>query len=324
MVHRLCGLTMMAALVSMATASARGDNTLYQGYGAGPAPSAAARPRGAGQDWASFPPPAAGVRVGESGWPAAGVPQAPQNRRLPFPSSGQRWQPAETSRATSWDTPIRLPQVEPRVPLGVSRAAAGPAFARPVHGAWREPDRERIDPRVASVAQPAYTPPGRITDDSWLENDRGWIDSSGASFAGAALARPGDASWGENDGPYVDSRHGREGGPVEARPVQSGVVYGRLVNKKRPLVNCRVAIVPLKRNGKNYTVDGARRPLNATTNDRGEYRFENVPAGAYKLTWLPRGTNQWIRRVRWKPDAVVHNDEVVGLKEIRVALQTIN
>jgi hypothetical protein len=49
-----------------------------------------------------------------------------------------------------------------------------------------------------------------------------------------------------------------------------------------------------------------------------------VPAGGYKLAWLPAGQNQWIRRISMQPDVKVHNGETTKLKEIRVALQTIN
>ena len=64
--------------------------------------------------------------------------------------------------------------------------------------------------------------------------------------------------------------------------------------------------------------------MTTTTDADGTYRFENVPAGEYKLTWLPQGQNQWIRRIAMRPDIKVHAGETTNAKEIRVAMQTIN
>ena len=52
--------------------------------------------------------------------------------------------------------------------------------------------------------------------------------------------------------------------------------------------------------------------------------FEHVPAGEYKLTWLPAGAKQWIRRIAMRPDVIVHEGQDVTLKDIRMAQQTIN
>jgi len=106
--------------------------------------------------------------------------------------------------------------------------------------------------------------------------------------------------------------------------MMGGDVAGRLLNQGRPLVNCHVVIVPLQEVDGTIRMDEDRKPLTAVTNENGEFRFEDVPAGGYKLTWLPEGQRQWIRRIAMRPDVHVHNGEVTTLKEIRVALQTIN
>jgi hypothetical protein len=64
--------------------------------------------------------------------------------------------------------------------------------------------------------------------------------------------------------------------------------------------------------------------MSATTDEQGVYCFEHVPAGDYKLTWLPNGTKQWIRRISLRPDVVVQAGQDVSLKDVRMALQTIN
>jgi hypothetical protein len=103
-----------------------------------------------------------------------------------------------------------------------------------------------------------------------------------------------------------------------------GTVCGRLMQSGRPLANCRVVIVPLQADGKNYRYDANREPLSTATNNEGIYSFERVPVGKYKLTWLPDGTNQWIRRVAIKPDVVVHAGQTVNVNTIGAAQRTIN
>ncbi len=90
------------------------------------------------------------------------------------------------------------------------------------------------------------------------------------------------------------------------------------------MVNCHVVLVPLQQVDGTTCYDTSRRPLDVSTDDEGVYYFDHVPAGDYKLTWLPAGTNRWIRRIAMKPDVHVHNNENVSLKDIRMALQTIN
>ena len=71
-------------------------------------------------------------------------------------------------------------------------------------------------------------------------------------------------------------------------------------------------------------MDDDRKPLATVTDQNGVFHYEGVPAGGYKLTWLPAGQNQWIRRIAMRPDVHVHNGETTTLKEIRIALQTVN
>jgi hypothetical protein len=108
------------------------------------------------------------------------------------------------------------------------------------------------------------------------------------------------------------------------RAADGGTVHGRLSNRGRPLVNCHVVIVPMHDENGVSGFDPDRKPLDTLTDDQGEYRFENVAPGAYKLTWLPQGQTRWIRRIAMTPDVKVRNGETTGLKEIRVALQTVN
>jgi hypothetical protein len=105
--------------------------------------------------------------------------------------------------------------------------------------------------------------------------------------------------------------------------VATGSVHGRLLQGGRPLVNCTVVIVPMHKDGATDDT-GIRQPISTVTDADGVYEFNNVPVGSYKLTWLPAGTQQWIRRIEMKPDVFVHEGRGVTLKDIRSAMRTIN
>ncbi len=105
--------------------------------------------------------------------------------------------------------------------------------------------------------------------------------------------------------------------------IPTGSVHGRLLQRGLPVVNCQVAIVPMHKDGATDE-NGIRQPVTAVTDNDGVFGFVNVPAGAYKLTWLPAGATQWIRRIEMKPDVIVHEGQDTTLKDIRTALRTIN
>jgi hypothetical protein len=156
---------------------------------------------------------------------------------------------------------------------------------------------------------------------------------SGPVGAGSALAGQGvDGTWRDNPEYIIINIDGKEmkllkSGPEPSQPActpsnaAEGTVQGRLLQNGAPLVNCRVVMVPLEREGLR---DEDHEPMIGITNDQGVYRFEKVPAGKYKFTWLPEGTRQWIRRIQMKPDVIVRAGQNVVVKDIRAALRTIN
>jgi hypothetical protein len=103
-----------------------------------------------------------------------------------------------------------------------------------------------------------------------------------------------------------------------------GKVRGRLLQRGYPLVNCYVVMVNMHKDDPTDPLSIGHEPLTTTTDEEGFYRFDHVPPGEYKITWLPIGTKQWIRRIALRPDAVVHEGEDVTVKDVRMALQTIN
>jgi hypothetical protein len=114
-------------------------------------------------------------------------------------------------------------------------------------------------------------------------------------------------------------------GAVAPQPIEEGTVRGRLAQGPRPLANCHVVLIPIKECAKKtFAYDEAREPLTTTADSDGNYYFEHAPVGEYKLTWLPEGTKQWIRRLAIKPDVTVHRGQAVEVREISFAQRTIN
>jgi hypothetical protein len=119
----------------------------------------------------------------------------------------------------------------------------------------------------------------------------------------------------------------RKSGPEQGSPTSApanaaeGTVKGRLLQHGAPLVNCRIVMVRMEREG---LCDESYEPMAGVTDEQGVYRFEKVPAGMYKLTWLPEGTRHWIRRIQMKPDVIVRAGQDVVVKDIRAAMRTIN
>jgi hypothetical protein len=154
--------------------------------------------------------------------------------------------------------------------------------------------------------------------------------------AGPVLGQPAEGTWREDGQHVIINLDGREirlakspsaqdqNGVPEQRELTGGTVYSRLLDKGHPLVNCHVVLVPMHQEKGVYCFDPERKPLTTTTDGEGAYCFENVPAGEYKLTWLPQGQNQWIRRIAMRPDIKVRSGEATKAKEIRIAMQTIN
>ncbi len=113
-------------------------------------------------------------------------------------------------------------------------------------------------------------------------------------------------------------------GELSAARQAGGTVSGRLLNGRRALVECRVSLIPLRKTLGQYEVNGEREPHAAVTNEYGNYHFENVPLGPYKLFWLPKGQRRWIRRVAYRPDVVVRSNRLSEIKDIRLSLNTVN
>ncbi len=90
------------------------------------------------------------------------------------------------------------------------------------------------------------------------------------------------------------------------------------------MINCAVALLPLAKSWNGYNIKSAVQPLICRSDQNGVYYFPAVPPGPYKLTWLPEGQRQWIRRVEFRPDVRVKPARIAHVKEIRVSMRTVN
>ncbi|MCH8047056.1 MAG: carboxypeptidase regulatory-like domain-containing protein [Planctomycetes bacterium] len=105
---------------------------------------------------------------------------------------------------------------------------------------------------------------------------------------------------------------------------RGGEVRGRLSHRGKPLADCTVTLMRLKKSFGGYTVSRDTEPLTTVTNLDGSYQFAEVAPGHYKLRWRPHGETHWIRRAEFRPDVRVRTGETSRIKEIRVALRTLN
>ncbi len=201
--------------------------------------------------------------------------------------------PAEMNR------PIRGPLAVADVTGG--RVQQAGLVDRPSAASWERP--VRLPPVL-----PRSPAPGELADGTWREDGRFII----INFNGQQVRLVKEPQTPDAQG--VPHRLDGTG----------GMVYGRLLNRGRPLANCQVVMRPVSKTLGGYAFRSVAEPIRTTTDVQGVYRFQNVPPGSYKLSWLPQGTNQWIRRIAMRPDFSVRTQEATQVKDIPVALRTIN
>lgn len=94
---------------------------------------------------------------------------------------------------------------------------------------------------------------------------------------------------------------------------EMGRVEGIILWKKKPLADARVRIVLEKYTGfslafirKMFSGDKEKSSnkiiLETKTDSQGQYVFEKVPPGQYRLHWMPDAETDWVHRMREKPD----------------------
>ena len=328
MLKRFYGISavLVVGLVDLQIARAQSDGNAFVNPGTASTctlPSyQAAPPQIAG----SFPPPTS--RPETAGQPPTSLPQ---------PWSQCQWSPntfrtdtrfAMAPQYAAFDASQSAPVPPPAVtPLPSTQPFVGsvPPAAPAADGTWRDDGRYviiNINGKEMKLLKASSEPP--------LSGERSLAAFDNQLLLNAQSKQPAVPA---DNGVYLLPLPGPEtigGGPVVGTAPSTavyspeGTVHGRLLQKGYPVANCYVVIAPWPKGDKADSSLDTRVPLSTTTNDEGFYCFEHVPAGEYKLTWLPAGAKQWIRRIAMRPDVVVLEHQDVALKDIRMALQTIN
>lgn len=214
----------------------------------------------------------------------------------------QPWQPVEQAAVPGGQVPQ----------AGLVGLPPATSFQRPVQRPVRLPT---TPPRLSSPGPYQGVRPAagqQLADGTWREDGRYII----ININGRQVRLVKEAQ--------IPKTPDAQDAPPQAEET-GGTVCGRLLNHGQPLASCQVIIRPMTRRALGgYTFNPTVQPIHATTDAQGVYRFDNVPPGPYKLSWLPQGTNQWIRRIAMRPDLSVQVRETTQVKEVAVALRTIN
>lgn len=244
---------------------------------------------------------------GHPGWATSGM---AREVRLPLPVAAEPGRVLAVDRRPTAGLHQPWEVVEPGPGPGGWGLQAGHVGSVPA-ASWQRPVRlPPTQPRLSSPGphQGAGPAPGQLADGTWREDGRYIIINLNGQQV--RLVKEPQTS-------NLES--------VQHQTEQTGgTLYGRLLNHGRPLANCQVIIRPMTKSFSGYAFKRAVQPIRTTTDVQGVYRFENVPPGPYKLSWLPQGTNQWIRRIAMRPDIAVQAQETTQVKDILVALRTIN
>ena len=83
-----------------------------------------------------------------------------------------------------------------------------------------------------------------------------------------------------------------------------GNAEGFIMRKGKGIQGCKVKLVRMKKFFGMYSEDNDEEYQTVTDQD-GKYRFNNLPAGPYKLKWELPGDKGWIRRVKDRPDVEI-------------------
>ena len=110
----------------------------------------------------------------------------------------------------------------------------------------------------------------------------------------------------------------------EALVAIAGTVEGRVLWNGDPLPECRVRLVRVDENvGYVAGADAAGSVVDTVTDARGTYRFDDIPAGSYKLKWVNPGGERWIRFLATEPDLAVIAGETTSFRDIEASRRAV-
>ncbi len=108
------------------------------------------------------------------------------------------------------------------------------------------------------------------------------------------------------------------------RPLRAtSTAAGTSLRRGEPLGGCKVRAVRLEAAGMFGGVRMVDEGHTVTGRD-GNFRFDSLPPGPYKLSWAPPGGTHWIRRLQMEPDFVVELGQETVIEPLEVGVSTLN
>lgn len=106
---------------------------------------------------------------------------------------------------------------------------------------------------------------------------------------------------------------------VQLQPSPTGRAEGHILRGGTGLKGCEVKLVRILTSRSAVEMFSAVRDgteFTTITDEQGNYVFDRLPVGSYKLKWRLPGDKGWIRRLRDKPDAVITDGQTAILKSV--------
>lgn len=103
------------------------------------------------------------------------------------------------------------------------------------------------------------------------------------------------------------------------QPSPTGRAEGYILRGGTGLKGCEVKLVRILTSRSAVEMFSAVRDgteFTTITDEQGNYVFDRLPVGSYKLKWRLPGDKGWIRRLRDKPDAVITDGQTAILKSV--------
>ena len=103
--------------------------------------------------------------------------------------------------------------------------------------------------------------------------------------------------------------------PIEGR----GHAEGQILRRGAGFSGCQVRLIGRGNAGSRFKRSKEEIEFQTVTDENGNYRFENIPPGNYKLKWQLPGDTGWIRRINDKPDVTVELGRTSVLKPVETS-----
>lgn len=101
-----------------------------------------------------------------------------------------------------------------------------------------------------------------------------------------------------------------------------GSLHGRMLTNGKPFAGCKVKVRRLQTSG-FFINEQEPQVFEATTDEQGIYRFEQLPEGPYDIYWMPPGQDYWVRLLREAPTVMVGAGKEVVQPDINADMRVM-